>query len=463
MKRIPAVETMHHIGREVMLAGWVHARRTMGKITFIDLRDRSGIVQVVLSPEIQDGADCIREVRPEFVIRVIGNVAKRRKENAELPTGSIEVHATSLSILSRSKTPPFEISSEERKAREELRMKYRYLDLRHSRMTKNLLLRHNVIRFIREYLSSQGFLEVETPYLSKGTPEGAREFIVPSRNFPGTFYTLPQSPQQFKQLLMVAGIERYFQIVRCFRDEDTRDDRQPEFTQLDLEMSFVDVEDVLQLVEDLFTRMVAAVTPEKRLTQGSFVRLSYDEAMKRYSTDKPDLRKNASDPDELAFAFIVDFPLFEYSNTEKKLVPVHHLFTSPKDEDVPLLDGDPTKVRSKQYDLILNGYEIAGGSIRIHDAEIQKKIFSILKLTDKEAEHRFGHMIEAFSYGVPPHGGIAPGIDRIIAVLANEPNIREVIAFPKTSDGRDLMMGAPSELPVEQLHDVHIDQYKGKK
>ncbi|MFH0828675.1 MAG: aspartate--tRNA ligase [Candidatus Kerfeldbacteria bacterium] len=446
------------IGQSVTLAGWIHARRNMGKISFLDLRDRSGIVQVVCGEDCTGGTSELASIRPEFVVKVQGLVetrrAAKRKTSTRLET--IEVRASSVQVLSRSKTPPFEIQNEERQAREELRMKYRYLDLRHRRMLKNLTLRHNVIRFIREYLSNQGFLEIETPYLTKGTPEGAREFIVPSRNFPGTFYTLPQSPQQFKQLLMVGGIERYFQIVRCFRDEDTRDDRQPEFTQLDLEMSFVDVEDVLTLVEDLFTSMVAVVTPEKRLTQGSFVRLSYDEAMKRYSTDKPDLRKNASDPNELAFAFIVDFPLFEYSDTEKKLVPVHHLFTSPKDEDVPLLDRDPAKVRSKQYDLVLNGYEIAGGSIRIHDAEVQKKIFSILKLTDKEAERRFGHMLEAFSYGAPPHGGIAPGIDRIIAVLANEPNIREVIAFPKTSDGRDLMMGAPSSLPQEQLDDAHI-------
>ena len=317
-------------------------------------------------------------------------------------------------------------------------------------------MRHNVCRYIREYLSNQGFLEIETPYLTKGTGEGAREYIVPSRNFPGSFYTLPQSPQQFKQILMVGGIERYYQFARCFRDEDTRDDRQPEFTQLDLEMSFVDVEDILRLVEDLFTGMVAVVTPEKHFTQSPFIRLTYDEAMKKYGTDKPDLRKDKNDPNELAFAFIVDFPLFEYSETDKKLVPVHHLFTSPKDEDVLLLDSDPTKAHSKQYDLVLNGFEVAGGSIRIHDIDIQKKIFSILKLSDSEAQRQFGHMLEAFSYGAPPHGGIAPGIDRIVAILANEPNIREVIAFPKTGDGRDLMVGAPGELPERQIDDAHI-------
>ena len=339
-------------------------------------------------------------------------------------------------------------------------MQYRYLDLRHRRMVKILELRHNVCRYIREYLSNQGFLEIETPYLTKGTGEGAREYIVPSRNFHGQFYTLPQSPQQFKQLLMVGGIERYYQFARCFRDEDTRDDRQPEFTQLDLEMSFVDVEDVLRLVEDLFTGMVAVVTPEKHLTQTPFIRMTYDEAMKTYGTDKPDLRKDKDDPNELAFAFIVDFPMFEFSETDKKLVPVHHLFTCPKDEDVPLLDTGPEKARSKQYDLVLNGFEIAGGSIRIHDAEIQRKVFSILKLSENESERQFGHLLEALSYGAPPHGGIAPGIDRLIAVLANEPNIREVIAFPKTSDGRDLMIGAPSKLPETQIDEAHISIVK---
>ena len=446
------------IGQEVTLAGWVNARRNMGKMAFLDLRDRSGVVQVVCSEDLKTGVDVLKEVRPEFVVKITGTVAQRKvgKGAQKDPLASVEVQAASLTILNRAKTPPFEIVNEDRKAREELRMQYRYLDLRHRRVLKILELRHNVCRYIREYLSNQGFLEIETPYLSKGTPEGAREYIVPARNYPGQFYALPQSPQQFKQLLMVGGIERYYQFARCFRDEDTRDDRQPEFTQLDLEMSFVDEEDVLRLVEDLFTGMVNVVTPEKHMTRRPFIRLTYDEAMKQYGTDKPDLRKDKNDSEELAFVFITDFPLFEYSDTEKKLVSVHHLFTSPKDEDVALLDTDPTKARAKQYDLVLNGYEIAGGSIRIHSADIQKKIFSILKLSEQEAQQRFGHMLEAFSYGAPPHGGIAPGIDRIIAVLANEPNIREVMAFPKTSDGRDLMMGAPSELPKSQIDDAHI-------
>lgn len=453
------------LGQNVTLAGWVHARRSMGKISFLDVRDRSGIVQVMCGEELVEGKDELASIRPEFVVKVQGTVESRKAAKGKKtpsPLETVEVRATSITVLSRSKTPPFEIQNEDRQAREELRMKYRYLDLRHRRMTRNLTLRHNVIRFIREYLSNQRFLEIETPYLTKGTPEGAREYIVPSRNFPGTFYTLPQSPQQFKQLLMVGGIERYFQIARCFRDEDTRIDRQPEFSQLDLEMSFVDVDDVLSLVEDLMTSMVSIVAPEKKITATPFPRLTYADVMQKHKTDKPDLRNNPKDPNELAFAFIVDFPLFEYSDTEKKLVAVHNLFTSPKDEDMPLLGVDPSKVHAKQYDLVLNGFEISGGAIRIHQADIQQKIFDVLKLTRKEATDRFGHMLEAFSYGAPPHGGIACGLDRLIAILANEPDIREVIAFPKTSDGRDLMMGAPSSIPQAQLDDAHIAMKKNQ-
>ncbi len=457
MQKTDVAKIPELIGSEVMLAGWVQARRNMGKIVFIDLRDRTGIVQVVLSHSLAQGADEVKQLRPEYVVEISGAVAERRgAATTGDPLSRVEVQASRLKILNQAQTPPFEIANEERQAREELRLQYRYLDLRHQRMQRNLKLRHDVVRFIREYLSNLGFWEIETPYLTKGTPEGAREFIVPARKFPGQFYTLPQSPQQFKQLLMVAGVERYFQIARCYRDEDTRGDRQPEFTQLDLEMSFVDAADVLQLTEDLFTSLVAVVTPDKHITTTPWPRLPYEQAIKDYGTDKPDLRKNKNDANELAFAFIVDFPLFEYSETEKKLVPVHHLFTSPRDQDVTLLDTDPGKAKAKQYDLVLNGYEVAGGSIRIHRVDMQKKIFDILKLSEAEVEQRFGHMLRAFSYGAPPHGGIAPGIDRLVAVLANEPDIREVIAFPKTSDGRDLMMGAPSELPRSQLEAAHV-------
>ncbi len=450
------------IGQKVTLAGWVHARRNLGKLVFLDLRDRSGIVQVILGPALREGVAAVKTVRPEFVVQVTGTVQARAggRENIERPAGKVEVQATSFVILNQAKTPPFEIANEDRQANEELRMKYRYLDLRHWRMLRNLKLRHDVIRFIREYLSARDFLEVETPYLTKGTPEGAREYIVPARQFPGKFYTLPQSPQQFKQLLMIAGVERYFQIARCFRDEDTRGDRQPEFTQLDVEMSFVDEDDVLAVVEDLLTTLLPAVAPAAKITARPWPRVPYAEAIKKYGTDKPDLRQNTNDPDELAFAFVIDFPLFEFSAEEQRLVPTHHLFTSPKDEDIAMLDRDPVKAKAKQYDLVLNGYEIGGGSIRNHRPELQQKIFKILKLSADEVEERFGHLLEALSFGAPPHGGIALGIDRLIAVLAHEPNIREVIAFPKTSDGRDLMMGAPSELPKAQLHDVHIDVRK---
>lgn len=442
-----------------MICGWVHQRRTMGKLVFLDVRDRSGVVQVVLGDDLKVGQEIMKRIRPEFVVRLIGTVAVRPGKSGS----RVELQATSLEILSQSATPPFEISNEDRPANEEVRYRYRYLDLRHARLQRNLRLRHNVSRFLREYLANQDFLEIETPYLTKGTPEGAREYIVPARLFPGQFYTLPQSPQQFKQLLMVGGLERYFQFARCFRDEDTRGDRQPEFTQLDLEMSFVDVEDVLRLVEDMFRSMVEVVLPDYRLSATPWPRIPYGEAMKRYGSDRPDLRAKRDDPKELAFAFIVDFPLFEHSAQEKKLVPTHHLFTSPQDSDLGLLATDPARAKAKQYDVVLNGFEIAGGSIRIHRPEVQQQIFDILKLSQAEVAARFGHMLEAFQYGAPPHGGIAVGYDRLIAVLAGEPNIREVIAFPKTSDGRDLMMGAPSPLPADQLSEANVEAVVKRK
>jgi len=455
--------TPDFLGQSVQLAGWVHARRNMGKIVFIDLRDRSGIVQVVLANTLESGAELVTRIRPEFVVEIEGQVAERKGGETASGPARVEIQARRLKILNESKTPPFEISNEDRQANEDLRMRYRYLDLRHRRMIRNLELRNNVVRFIREYLGNLDFLEIETPYLTKGTPEGAREYIVPARQFPGQFYTLPQSPQQFKQLLMVAGVERYFQVARCFRDEDTRGDRQPEFTQLDIEMSFINELDILTMVEDLFTSLVNIVLPGYRLTSSPFPRIPYATAMKEYGSDRPDIRRDPKDPKELGLCFVVDFPLFEHSETENRLVPTHHLFTSPKDEDLPLLATDPASAKAKQYDLVLNGFEIAGGSIRIHQADIQQQIFSILKLSDDEVRSRFGHMLEAFAYGAPPHGGIAVGLDRLIAILADEPNIREVIAFPKTSDGRDLMMGAPSQLPKSQLEEANIQSKKGRR
>ncbi|KPJ85707.1 hypothetical protein AMJ57_02055 [Parcubacteria bacterium SG8_24] len=447
------------IGQQVRVAGWVQARRDMGKIIFIDLRDSTGLLQVVFPPTDRGLLEQANRLRPEYVISVVGRLNERpeKMRNPKLPMGHVELAAESLEILNESETPPFEVDQDTRSVNEELRLKYRYLDLRSDRMARNIRLRDRTVFFIRQWLRERSFVEVETPILTKGTPEGAREYLVPSRLHAGKFYVLPQSPQQFKQLLMVAGLERYFQIPRCFRDEDQRGDRQPEFTQLDLEISFVDQEEeVMGLIEELMVALVGSVTPEKRILQKPFPRLTYAEAMEKYGSDKPDLRQDQNDQDELAFLWVTDFPLFEHSETENKLVSVHHPFTSPKDEDLGLLDKEPAKVRAKAYDLVLNGYEVGGGSIRIHERGLQDRIFRILGLEEEEIAQRFGHMLEAFTYGAPPHGGIAPGIDRLVMILAGEPNIREVMAFPKTGDARDPMMGAPSPMPRSQLKEVHI-------
>lgn len=336
-------------------------------------------------------------------------------------------------------------------------MEYRYLDLRDPKMQQNLTKRSKVLRFLNNYFKDNGFVEIETPNLTKGTPEGAREFVVPSRKHPGKFYVLPQSPQQFKQLLMVAGLERYFQIARCFRDEDSRGDRQPEFTQLDVEMSFIEEEDVLEIIEGMMIKLIETIFPEKKFSKKPFPRLDYDEMMTKYNSDKPDLREDKNNPDELAFAWIVNMPLLEYSETEKKWVSSHHPFTSPKNTDPKSLDMDKLgKIKAKAYDLVLNGYEISGGSIRIHKRDLQNKIFEILGLTAPEIEARFGHILKAFEYGAPPHGGIALGLDRLLMILMNESSIREVMAFPKTGDDRDLMMGAPSQVSEKQLKELGI-------
>jgi len=466
MKRTEIFDTKNLSGKTVCVKGWVHSRRDHGKIVFIDLRDKSGLLQVVFVPG-SSAYEKITQVRPEWVISITGEIKDRPESmiNNDLETGRIEMEAKELEILNQAKTTPFEIDKDTSKVDEDLRLKYRYLDLRSDRMAKIISLRHETIRFLREYLWKEGFREIETPYLTKSTPEGAREFIVPSRIYPGEFYVLPQSPQQFKQLLMVGGIEKYFQIVRCFRDEDQRGDRQPEFTQLDIEMSFVKQEDIWELVEKMMIELVKTICPQKKITQVPFPRITYNEAMEKYKTDKPDLRKDKNDKKELAFAWIIDVPMFKYSNTDKKLVSSHHLFTSPNSEDLKMLDSEPEKARSCAYDLALNGFEVFGGSIRIHDGKLQKKIFDILQIPEEEVQRRFGHMLNAFEYGVPPHGGIASGIDRLIMVLSEEDNIREVIPFPKTGDAKDLMMGAPSQVTQKQLKDVHIklaEEAKGK-
>ena len=569
-----------HAGQAVALAGWVHRYRSHGGVLFINLRDRSGIVQVTFDQETAPGTFAIAEqARSEWVLRVQGTVQRRPAglENPDMPTGEIEVMAHAAAVLNPSKTPPFHIDREEGEA-EGLRLKYRYLDLRRERMQRNIILRHRVVKFIRDFLVERGFIEIETPILTKSTPEGARDYLVPSRLHPGNFYALPQSPQQLKQLLMVAGFERYFQIARCFRDEDQRGERQPEFTQLDLEMSFVEREDMLQLIEEMYTRIVEEIS-DKKLLFKPFPRLTYQEAVARFGKDNPDLRFGMElvdvsdlaadcgfgvfretvagggqvkglraeglagysrkqidelaefikdhgakglawlamgeegvrssfakflseemvaaiverlegrpgdlllfvadrpavvaealgrlrvelgdrlglrDDHVLAMAWIIDFPLFNWNEEEKRWDPSHHLFTAPMDEDVPWLDTDPSKARGQQYDLVCNNYEIGGGSIRIHRREIQEKVFGLIGLDLEDAKQQFGHMLEAFEYGTPPHGGIAPGIDRLVMILAGEPNIREVMAFPKSQSAADLMVGAPSPVTKQQLRDLHL-------
>ena len=445
------------VGKQVLVKGWVHTRRDHGKIIFIDLRDRNGLLQVVFTPGNKETYELAGQLRSEHVVAIIGTVAQRPDSmvNDKLPTGTVELQAEKLELLNPAETTPFEIDSAQEPG-EEIRMQYRYLDLRRERMKNNLIMRHKIIKAVRDFFDLKGFLEVETPVLTKGTPEGAREFIVPARLWPGKFYVLPQSPQQFKQLLMVGGIEKYMQIARCFRDEDQRGDRQAEFTQIDLEMSFISQEEIFGLIEELMVGLVTTLYPNKKIVQTPFPKITYAEAMEKYNSDKPDLRKDKNDPDELAFTWVVDMPMFEYSESEKKTVAIHHPFTMPNIEDMKKYPDEPLKWRAYAYDLALNGFEIFGGSIRIHQRDIQKKVFEILEISDEETERRFGHMLKAFEYGAPPHGGIAAGLDRIIAILQNEPNIREVIAFPKTGDNRDLMMAAPNIISEEALGEAHI-------
>ncbi len=445
-------------GEEVLIKGWVDVRRDQGKMIFLDFRDMSGYVQGVILPN-SNAMEVGKELRPEWVVEVTGRVNERPEKNkqGDRQNGDIELEILEIIVLNKAETPPFDVTGDGLEIGEDVRLKYRYLDLRRPRLQNNMRMRDKIITFFREYMHKNDFVEIETPMLMKGTPEGSREYLVPSRVWPGTFYALPQSPQQFKQLCMVAGFERYFQIARCMRDEDLRGDRQPEFTQLDYEMSFVDQEDVLLFTEKIFIDLVHTLYPEKKITTVPFPRMTYAESMEKYGSDKPDLRVDKEDKNELAFCWILDFPMFEKTD-EGELQAVHHPFCSIKPEDKQkFMSGeDIFSIRANAYDLILNGYELSSGSIRIHERDVQKQVFDLLKIPEETQQMKFGHMLEAFTYGAPPHGGFAPGIDRIVMLLQGEANIREVIAFPKTGEAKDLMMGAPSEVSNKQLKELKI-------
>lgn len=462
--RILSSEMSKFVGKYITMAGWVNIRRDHGKLIFIDLRDKDGLAQVVFLPSSK-AHSLAHKLRSEYVVTIKGKINKRPKglENKKIISGDVELEAFELEILNESKTTPFEIDKSTSEINEESRLKYRYLDLRSERMKNNIIMRNKIISFMCNYLQKEKFVQIETPYITKGTPEGAREFIIPSRLHAGNFFVLPQSPQQFKQLLMVSGFEKYFQIARCFRDEDPRGDRQPEFTQLDIEMSFIDQNDILEIIEKMLIELVKQLYPKKKITKIPFPRFKFNEVMHKYKSDKPDTRVNKNDPDELGFCWVIDWPLFEKSETEKKLVSVHHPFTRPCEKDIKKLDKKPLEVMGLIHDIVLNGYEVGGGSIRIHEKDLQNKVFEILGLSSDEIKNRFGHILRAFEYGAPPHGGIASGIERLVMILQNEPSIREVIAFPKTGDAQDLMMGAPSELPFQQLNEAHIELKKTAK
>ena len=445
-----------YIGKMATLCGWVDTIREHGKISFIDLRDRYGKTQIILIGK--------HDLKNEYVVSVTGKVQERKKgtENKELPTGDIEVFSEKIEILNSSEILPFEINKSG--VNEEIRLQYRFLDLRNSDIQKNLYLRHKLIKSFRDFFDKEEFIEIETPLLGKSTPEGARDYVVASRINPGKFYALPQSPQLYKQLLMVAGYDRYFQIAKCLRDEDLRADRQPEFTQIDAEMSFVNEEDIYSVVEKALKHALKDVLNID--IKIPFQRVPYADSMSKYKTDKPDLRKNKSG-DELAFAWITEFPMFEYNKEEKKIDAAHHPFCMPN--DIKNIKKDPLKLKARTYDLVLNGTELLSGSVRIHIPSVQKEVFEILGLKEKEMKEKFGFLLNAFSYGAPPHAGFAIGFDRLVQILLKAPSIREVIAFPKNKDARDIMLDAPSPLGDKQLKEVHIkldtkeDKKKSKK
>ena len=454
-----------HIGGQVTLKGWVDVRRDQGKLIFLDFRDRTGYVQGVVLPNATDAMAVASSVRPEWVVEVTGKVNPRPERNIqkEKQNGDIELEILSISVLNEAQTPPMDVRGDGRDIGEDVRMTYRYLDLRRPRLQANMRNRHNVELFARNFLSKEGFIEIETPLLTKSTPEGSRDYLVPSRLEPGRFYALPQSPQQYKQLLMVAGFEKYFQFARCMRDEDTRGDRQPEFTQLDMELSFVKQEDVMELNERLLIELVQTIYPNKKIQSIPFPRITYKEAMEKYGNDKPDIREDKNDPDILAFCWVVDFPFFEKTDTGAWTF-THNPFSAPKAEHMDLLMKKEKigEILTTQYDIALNGFEIGGGSIRNHTPEALTRVFEIMGYTNENIAKNFGHILEAFSFGAPPHGGIAWGLDRLMAILQNEPNIREVIAFAKTGEGKELMTHSPSEVSPEQLAELGISIPKKK-
>ncbi|MFH0818956.1 MAG: aspartate--tRNA ligase [Patescibacteria group bacterium] len=470
MPKTDIIDTINKVGEEVILKGWVHNRRNMGKLIFIDLRDKTSVCQVVFLPNHKEALAEADKLGLEYVVEIKGQVNGRPEKqiNKDMPTGTVEIEALVLTIINQAETTPFEIKDQfKEEVNEELRLKYRYLDLRRERMKNNIILRHNVVRFMREYFYEQNFTEIETPFLSKSTPEGARDFLVPARNFPGKFYALPQSPQQYKQMLMVAGMEKYFQVVRCFRDEDARGDRQLEFTQLDVEKSFTDQEEIMNLIETMLVKLVEKLNQapgfmpvgeqnKKYISQVPFPRITYKEAMEKYKSDRPDLRKDKNDKNELAFCWVTDFPMFEKKD-DGSYGAIHHPFTAIKAEDLDKLKSrDLDNITAQQYDLALNGNEIFGGSIRTHDPKILSEVFQALGHSEQEVQEKFGHLLEAFKYGVPPHGGIACGLDRLVMVLAGEDSIRDVITFPKTLEGRDPLMDSPSAVESEQLDELNI-------
>ncbi len=465
MNRTYIKDLREYTGKEVCVKGWIDVRRDQGKMVFFDFRDMTGKVQGVVLPN-SPAMETAKEIRDEFVVAVRGKINERPEKNKQKDrqNGDIELEIMDIEILNKSEPMPFDIHSDTRPINEEVRLKYRYLDLRSDRMQKNIRNRHKAVKFIRDYLDKENFAEIETPILGRATAEGARDYVVPSRLYHGKFYALPQSPQQYKQLLMASGMEKYFQLAKCMRDEDSRGDRQPEFTQLDLEMSFVEREDVISLNENLLIELVKNVYPEKQIQETPFPRITYKESMEKYGTDRPDLRKDKDNPDLLAFCWVIDFPFFEKATkdnnpqAEGEWTFTHNPFSAaqPQFYEDLLAKRNIPEILTDQYDVILNGYELGGGSIRNHKPEALLAVYEIMGVNKDEVEKNLSHMLQAFRSGTPPHGGIAWGLDRLIMLLQNEPNIREVIALPKNGEGRDLMTNAPAEIPSKQLNELGI-------